>query len=181
MPNLYGKRYREIFSYRSNWTITIIEALMQIALITENKELFDKMIVDYKTTFDNSFKETGMNNELTRDQMHSQFGIASFIQCCELAYNQGIDLYGYKNSLLAKAMEYNNTILNTRQAPPDYPKDKLPIKEMWFFKSSWQIGYNHYVSRKSMKLPETIKQLDRIKNAPEQNVVNWVPAWIFHK
>jgi hypothetical protein len=50
--------------------------------------------------------ETGQCQESGRDQGHTQLGLAHLGDCCEIAWHQGLDLYGYADSLLLKGVEY---------------------------------------------------------------------------
>jgi hypothetical protein len=180
LPNLTGKRYIEIFRYNNNWTITINEALLQIALFKEDKVSFLYYIEEYKKILVNCIMPTGQLQETKRDMWHSQAGIASFIQCAELCYQQGIDIYSCNNNLLKTCMEYHAKIIsnNGNPPPPDFPKDKLPIKDIYFFRCVWEVGYNHYANRKNIDMPETKALLIRYR--PEQAVFNWGVGWLHY-
>ena len=49
---------------------------------------------------------TGQCQESGRDQQHTQLGLAHLGDCCEIAWHQGLDLYGYNDNLLLKGFEY---------------------------------------------------------------------------
>lgn len=46
----------------------------------------------------------GECGETKRDLFHSQFGLGGLIQLAEMAWQQGVDLYSYRNNILFTAM-----------------------------------------------------------------------------
>lgn len=48
--------------------------------------------------------DCGECNETKRDLFHSQFGLGGLIQVAEIGWQQGKDLYSYKNNQLFTAM-----------------------------------------------------------------------------
>ena len=57
-------------------------------------------------------KPCGECTETNRDLFHSQFGLGGLIQLAEIAWHQGVDLYGYDFNKLSKAMEFHAYITN---------------------------------------------------------------------
>ena len=54
----------------------------------------------------NYFKPSGQCQESGRDQAHTQMGL-NFLACtCEIAWNQGVDIYGAYDNRLLKGFEY---------------------------------------------------------------------------
>lgn len=171
LPNLIN-RYKEITKWNNNWILTMQEALIQIALFRDDRKLFDDTVEDFKKSFGCCVHECGMNTEIKRDQIHSQFQIASIVNICEMVWHQGIDLYSDK---VFKCMEYQAFILNGG-IPNEVKKEEL--KDVWFMPSSWEIGYNHYVYRKKMPMKETEKLLN--KKRPEHLTFCWGPGWLHY-
>lgn len=172
IPNLEN-RYKEIVKWNNNWVLTIQEARIQIAIFKEDRTTFNTMIEEFKKSFNCCVFDCGMNTEIKRDQIHSQFQIGSIINICEMAWHQGIDLYSDK---VMKCMEFQAFILNGN-IPPEVKKEDL--KDVWFMPSSWEIGYNHFRNRKKYLMPETGKLL--VKNRPERLTFCWGPGWTHYE
>jgi len=173
VPNLKG-RYLEISLWYSNWILVILEALIQIAIFRNSVIDFQWAVSEYRRlcplTFTKPF--TGQNTETTRDQIHSQFQLASHIQIAEMCWHQGVkDLY---TPGLATSMEYIAGIL-IGEKPKDLPATYV-FQQPWFLPSAWEIGYNHYVNRtKTIQLPKSLKILS--SRRPESMSFNWGPGW----
>ena len=58
-----------------------------------------------RTYFD-LFNEAGQCQESGRDQQHTQLGLGHLAEACEIAWNQGVDLYGEADNRLLKGFEY---------------------------------------------------------------------------
>jgi hypothetical protein len=52
------------------------------------------------------FYENGQSQESARDQGHAILGVSLVLSICEIAWNQGDDIYSYNNHRLLKAIEY---------------------------------------------------------------------------
>ena len=50
--------------------------------------------------------EEGQCQESGRDQQHTQLGLGHLAEACEVAWNQGLDLYGESDNRLLKGFEY---------------------------------------------------------------------------
>lgn len=149
LPNLLG-RYNEIYKWKNNWILSILEALMQIYIFRNDTKKFEWTISEYKKIAPQTYVgTTGKNNECERDWVHATFQLHSHVNICEMAYQQGVDLY---DESLRKSCEYLASVLNGK-CPPDMPKEKL--KDVWFVPGTWSMCYNHFVHRKKNNMPET--------------------------
>jgi hypothetical protein len=54
----------------------------------------------------NKLSKTGQSGEAGRDQPHAQGGIRHLAEAAQIAWNQGIDLYGFDNNRLLAGFEY---------------------------------------------------------------------------
>ena len=177
MPNLLG-RYKEIFFYANNWSLTILEALAQIYIYHNNSERYLWTLSEYRKLAPKTFVGSlGKNTDSHRDQIHSQFNLMGHIQFCEIAWNQGIDLYK-EVPILQKSVEYIASILNGKQ-PPDTLREELT--QVWFMPSAWDVAYNHYVHHQNQCMPELAMLLSKPGHRPEGQSFNWGPSWAFQK
>lgn len=83
---------------------TIAECKAQLAILTGNRQLWDDALAWWHKVLDAYIKPCGECGETQRDLFHSQFGLGGLIQLAEIAWQQGVDLYSYKNSKLFTAM-----------------------------------------------------------------------------
>jgi hypothetical protein len=174
VPNLQN-RYNEIKKWKNNWILSLQEALLQWAFYINDLTLANKIIQEYMTSVCECVThESGMCTETKRDLIHSQFQVGSMVQVCEMSWNQGIDLYKHNGNCVLKCMEYHASIINGK-IPSNVTNDEL--QQVWFMPCAWEIGFNHYVNRKRLLMPETQKLLSKSKNRPERLTFNWGPAW----
>lgn len=172
MPNLRGKRYLEIYKYNNNWSLTVLEALIQIAIFKNNVVDFDWALSQYRTLAPLTYVGSlGLNTDSGRDEYHGLFGMSSHIQIAEMAWHQGIkDLY---TESLRKSIEYHAGMFNGHFTTP---KDILgvPLVYKWAMPCAWSIGLNHYVNRAKIAMPETTQLM--LKKHPEMSSFCWGPG-----
>ncbi|MFY7826577.1 MAG: cellulose binding domain-containing protein [Flectobacillus sp.] len=70
---------------------------------------FDNSVPDYgyNELIQNYVWENGQCQESARDQTHSLNGVGNILTICEMAWNQGDDIYGFLDNRLLKGMEYS--------------------------------------------------------------------------
>lgn len=175
LPNLRN-RYNEIKRWNNNWILSMLEALMQIALFRDDRSEYLRLIEEYKGVLPSCVpNQSGKSTETTRDLIHAQFQIGSIIQIAEMAWQQGIDLYAFHDNCVRRTMEYHADIL-LGGVPPDVRKEQL--SQVWFMPSAWETGLNHYVGRRKTNMPKTGALLS--KKRPEAASFNWGPPWMFY-
>lgn len=158
----------------ANWQTTIAECKAQFAILTGNRGLWEESLADWRRLMDAYIKPCGECTETNRDLFHSQFGLGGLIQLAEIAWHQGIDLYGYDFSKLSKAMEFHAYITNGGK--PEVCN--YALKGIGFLPCGWEVGYNHYHGRMGLPMPETDKMLNN--NRPEKYVFHWGLGTLSH-
>ena len=111
--------------------------------------------------------------ESGRDQGHSQLGLGALATICEIAYDQGDDLYSALNNRLLRGYEYvakynlgeNNVPFKVWQdISGKYCKwTKISDIKRGDFVPIYEMVYNHYVNRKGLSMPYTAKVLEKIR------------------
>ncbi|WP_078972907.1 alginate lyase family protein [Streptomyces sp. MMG1533] len=109
-----------ITHYWANWDLCNIASILAIAILCEDAGKFDEAVayfqsgagngsiahaVPYLYTDDDGYA-LGQWQESGRDQGHTLMGMGQMGAICEMAYNQGVDLYGYDNNRFFKAAQY---------------------------------------------------------------------------
>ena len=172
----------------SNWNLCAMAAALAIAVLCDDRASFDATITYFKQGLGNGAIAQlvyyihpgylGQTQESGRDQGHNMLSIGLVTAICEMAWNQGVDLYGYDNNRVLAACEYSakgnliqsGTTYYTMPFTPYY----VPGFHATAFSTSaqgnqrpiWALIYNHYVNRKGLAAPYTQKFAQLV--APEQ-------------
>lgn len=172
----------------SNWDLCHLAASMAIAVLCDDRAGFDKAVSYFKEGAGNGaipqmtyFMHPGylaQTQESGRDQGHNMLSIALVTQICEMAWNQGVDLYGYDNNRVLAACEYSakgNLIESgTSYYSVPFARYSMPGQVHLAFSTggignrrpAWALIYNHYVNRMGLAAPYTQKFAELV--APEQ-------------
>ena len=105
-----------ITNYWANWDQCNLAAAIAIAIFCDDRPKFDRAIQYFKTGAGNGAvgkavpflhgANLGQWQEAGRDQGHSTLGAGLAAAFCEMAWNQGQDMYGWDSSRIRKGMEY---------------------------------------------------------------------------
>jgi hypothetical protein len=167
-------------TWNGNVDLTQINALMAIAVFNEDEKEFSMALERLKTrslayfylksdgllpapiagdggdpqAFWSNPKRwiNGLTQETCRDNgHHSQFGLGSALHAAEIAWHQGIDVYGENQERYTEAMEllagqFLSGSMN------GVSENDTPTADRY---DAWEIGYNHYHNRKGIALPNT--------------------------
>jgi hypothetical protein len=98
-------------SANGNWDASMIQTMLAMGVYLDDRDMFDRAVHYYlrgkgNGAIENYFNEFGECQESGRDQAHTQMGMG-FLGCaCEIAWKQGVDLYGAADNRLALGFEY---------------------------------------------------------------------------
>ena len=150
-----------------NWAAAMMDSMMCIGVFLDDHAMFERAITHYLegelpyVGLLNSIYPTGQNQESGHDQCHVQMDLGHFVALSEIAWKQGVDLYGaYDNRLLA-GLEYTAKFMLGNDVPytPEtsehhvHPVISEDYRGMYAF--IWEAPYQHYVYRKGMEMPFT--------------------------
>jgi hypothetical protein len=162
--------------YWANWDLCAIACILAIGVLCDDGAKFDEAVNYFKSGGGNGriYKAVyylhpgylGQWQESGRDQGHSTLGIALGGAICEMAWNQGVDLYGYDNNRFLAGAEYvakSNLIESgtTYYTVPFVPYNNvdnvnhtvLSTNSIGSQRPCWALVYNHYVNRKGLAAP----------------------------
>ena len=106
--------------YWANWDLCNMASLMATGILCEDAGIFDEAVtyfqngvgngaignaVPYLYTDEDGYA-LGQWQESGRDQGHTLMGMGQMGALCEMAWNQGVDLYGYDDNRFFKAAQY---------------------------------------------------------------------------
>ena len=154
--------------YRLNWDAANIASMAAIGILCDNKAVYQQALNFFKYGPSNGRVERavwyihpdgmGQTEEIGRDQPHNMDGWYSFSLLCQMAWNQGDDLFGYDNNRVLRAFEMNakynlgygvswvyhrNTDLSYTETVAD-GSAFLPL---------YELVYNHYANVKGIDAP----------------------------
>jgi MYXO-CTERM domain-containing protein len=168
----------------ASWDAIALATVGAIGVFADDRSKYQEAVDYYKNgtgngaimraVFDGA---TGQLQESGRDPEHAQLGIGLLATFCEIAWNQGDDLYGYADNRLLKGFEYTASYLLGNTVPfatytdpfrtytaisSEFTADQIatsrnnprPIFEM---------VWNHYVKRRSVPAPFTKELADKIR------------------
>ena len=95
-----------------NWGHIVNRCRMATAIFLDDKDLYQHAIDIYLFANDNGslpnyVSNTGQCQETGRDQGHAQLGLGAMCDICEMAWEQGDDLWGALDNRLMKGIEYS--------------------------------------------------------------------------
>ncbi|MEO7933704.1 MAG: LamG-like jellyroll fold domain-containing protein [Chthoniobacterales bacterium] len=158
--------------YRLNWDADNLASMAAIGILCDNRAVYQQAVDYFKFGSGNGRVEraawyihpdgTSQTEESGRDQFHNEGGWYSMGLLCQMAWNQGDDLFGYDNNRVLRAYEYiakynlgnddvswvyhsntdtatNETLSSTGRWVGNYP--------------AWELVYNHYANVQGVAAP----------------------------
>ncbi len=175
-----------ISHYWANWDICNITAILSIGVLCDDTAKFNEAITYFKSGEGNGnitkaipFLHPGglaQWQETGRDQEHALLGVGMLASFCQIAWNQGQDMYGYDNNRLLAGAEYTAKYNLWKDVPYTTYNNCDNVLNFWASEQSsggrgrlqrpiWEMIYNHYVVRKGLSAPN-VKAMAEI-NRPE--------------
>jgi hypothetical protein len=166
----------DVTHYWANWDLCQMASILAIGVLCDDQSLFDEAVDYFKSGAGNGAVAQavyyvhpgflGQWQESGRDQGHNTLGIALMGAMCEMAWNQGVDLYGYDNNRFLMGAEYvakANLIQSgtTYYTVPYVPYNNADNVNQTVFATGsqgnvrpcWALVYHHYVNRKGLAAP----------------------------
>ncbi|MEV7425616.1 alginate lyase family protein [Streptomyces sp. NPDC091212] len=167
-----------ITNYWSSWDLLTVASVLAIGVLCDDRAKVDQAVTYFKTGAGNgSIKHViteihpgnlGQWTEVGRDQGHALLSLGLMATICEMAWNQGIDLYGYDDNRFLKGAEYVakwNLGEDVPYTPYTWEKG---APGAWSgtetfteaaeggrgqIRPIWEGIYNHYVKRRGLAAP----------------------------
>ncbi len=178
--------------YWANWDLCALNSVYAIGVFCDNTTLTTEALTYFYSGLGNGCIDRtvnfihpgylGQGQEIGRDQGHATLNVAELATLCQMAWNQGTDLFGYENNRVLSLAEYTAKY-NLLQDVPFTPY----AEESWLMtgpssqsrgltdRPGWATLYHHYVNLKGLAVPYT-------KTLVDQNGTNWSwngdsPGW----
>lgn len=159
----------------SSWDLCSVASIMAIGVLCDSAAIFNEAINYFKKGLGNGcIAQTvyyihpgylGQTQESGRDQGHNTLSISLLATICEMAWNQGVNLYGYDNNRVLAAAEYvaKGNLIESGTAYYAVPFVKyinhnttdtvFSTAAQGSIRPCWSMIYNHYVNRKGLSAP----------------------------
>lgn len=150
-----------------NWEAAAMKTVMAIGVFCNDRQIFERGLCYYVKGAGNGrltnyvINEIGQIQESGRDQAHTQLGIGMLAECSEIAWNQGLNLYGYADNRLLKGFEYvakfnlGNEVpfVETLDRTGKYHHLSIARQDRGPLRAVYEQVYNHYVKRMGLTAP----------------------------
>ncbi|RLM20328.1 hypothetical protein BIY29_15540 [Brenneria alni] len=181
-----------ITNYWANWDQASLACILATGILCDRQDIYQEALDYYKYGQGNGAAlqavyhvhpgNLGQWQESGRDQGHCTLGIGLAGVFCEMAWNQGDDMYGYDNNRFLAGAEY---VAKSNLTDPDgnfYPVPWLDYRNkhglatglstagQGHVRPVWESVYNHYVKRRGLAAPYVQKQVESLY--PEGNLSN---------
>jgi fibronectin type 3 domain-containing protein len=157
--------------YRLNWDTDAMASMAAIGILCDNKAVYQQALDYFKNGTGNGRVEraawyihpdgTAQTEESGRDQPHNFGGWYSMGLLCQMAWNQGDDLFGYDNNRVLRAYEYNAKYnygvdvpwVYHRNASLTYTETLSDAGRGLGGYPTYELVYNHYANVKGIAAP----------------------------
>lgn len=164
-----------ITNYWANWDLCNMASILAIGVLCDRRDLYNRAINYFKTGAGNGAitkavwflhsSALGQWQESGRDQGHATLGMGLMGAFCEMAWNQGDDMYGYDSNRFMKGAEYvaqyniGNTVpyttytWGTGQNCAQMSQTVISDAGRGNLRPVWEMLYNHYTNRMGLSVP----------------------------
>jgi hypothetical protein len=151
--------------------------MLAIGVFCDDRDIFDRAVDYYHNGKGNGrlthyvVNEAGQCQESGRDQQHTQLGLGHLAEACEIAWNQGLDLYAANDNRLLKGFEYTAKY-NLGQDVPfmpftdttgKYKAKAISAEGRGNLRPIYEMVWNHYERRRGVPAPFTRQAAEKLR------------------
>jgi len=169
-----------------NWDAFCIRGLMAIGVFCDDPAMFKSAADYYRNGSGNGrlthyvINDAGQCQESGRDQAHTQLGLGLLCDACQIAWNQGLDLYSDENNRLLKGFEYTARYNLGNDVPftafvdttGKYRQKMISGEKRGVFRSIYELAWNHYNQIGGMEMPFSEQVLLKIRPEGAANLAD---------
>lgn len=162
-----------------NWDASMIQTMIAMGVFLDDRAMFDRAVDYFRKGEGNGaitryLNEFGECQESGRDQLHVQMGLGFLACACEIAWNQGVNLYAAADNRLALGFEYTAKYNLGEDVPYQrfrsvegrYDYQTISSRGRGRFRPIYERVVHHYHDRLGLQMPHSRKVTD--KNRPER-------------
>ncbi len=157
--------------YWANWDTCNMRAILAIGVFCDDRGKFDEAVEYFRNGRGNGAIRNavpfvhpgglGQWQESGRDQAHTMGGMGLLAEMCQVAWNQGVDLFGHDDNRLLAGGEYTAQYTLWKGVPYTYytnssRANQYHIAENYHGRldaAHFELLYNHYVVRRGLEAP----------------------------
>lgn len=157
--------------YWANWDTCNMNAIIAIGVFCDDREKFDEAIEYFKHGIGMGSIENavpyrypgglGQWQESGRDQAHVMGGQGLLAEMCQIAWNQGVNLFCYNQNALLAGAEYTAQYNLWKGVPYTFYNNADEARQCYISEnyhgrldaSHFELLYNHYVVRQGLEAP----------------------------
>ncbi len=159
----------KIDHYWCNWDACNMASALAIGVLCDDRTIYNQAVNYFKFGTGNGAIEhavvhiypgiLGQWQESGRDQGHSVLGIALIGSLCQMAWNQGDDLFGYDNNRFLAGAEYvakynlGYDVPYTTYQNSDVTQPMISPAGRGDLRPAWELIYNHYAVLQHLSAP----------------------------
>jgi lysophospholipase L1-like esterase len=164
-----------------NWETAALQTNMAIAIYCSDRNLFESTVRYAVNGSGNGsinhliVYPTGQCQETTRAQHYAQLGLGLLGGAAEIAWNQGVDLYGWNDNRILKGFEYTAKYGLGENVPYQHYLDrtgkyglggqhkhytKISTVSRGNFYPIFEKIFNHYANRRNINIPYSAKVVE---------------------
>lgn len=159
-------------NYWANWDTCNMRAVLAIGVYCDDRAKFNEAVDYFKTgrgmgAIKNAVPFVfpgglGQWQESGRDQAHAMGGMGLLAEMCQIAWNQGVDLFGMEDNRLLAGGEYTAQYTLWKGVPYQFYTNEDRANQYYIssnyhgrlLASHFELLYNHYVVRRGLKAPQ---------------------------
>ena len=174
--------------YRLNWDTANMASMAAIGILCDNRAVYEQAIDYFRNGPGNGRVERaawyihpeglGQGEESGRDQGHNLGGWHAMALLCQMAWNQGDDLFGYDNNRVLRVFEYNakynlgNDVPYVRHRTCDIGHTEEKVSDDGRGLGGYyqyELVYNHYENIKGIATPWSKRAAEATRPEPWPN------------
>jgi hypothetical protein len=169
----------KIDHYWCNWDACNMASEIAIGALCDRRDIYEEAVNYFKHGNGNGAIEhavavmypgnLGQWQESGRDQGHNTLGIALMGAVCQMAWNQGDDLFGYDNNRFLAGAEYvakynlGNDVPYTLYRNSDVTQPVISDHGRGDLRPCWELIFNHYVVLQGMSAPYSTLFAEKVR------------------
>jgi parallel beta-helix repeat protein len=148
-----------------NWDAAMMDTMLCIGVFCDDRAIFDRAVEHFVRGEGNAgitkyIYPSGQCEESTRDQSHTQLGLGELAQACDVAWTQGVDLFGVADNRLALGVEYTARYILGEDLEA---YGKVSAQGRGRFSDIYEGVYQHYHFVKGLEMPYTAKAIAKAR------------------
>jgi len=160
-----------------NWDAAATRMVLALGVFCDDRTLFERALRSCVNGAGNGalphyiVQPSGQCQESGRDQPHTQLGLGLLADTCEIAWQQGLDLYAWDNHRLLHGFEYtakynlgeNVPFVENRDCTGKYHQTEISARGRGRLRPIYEQVFNHYLRSQGIPTPYTQKAAERLR------------------